>query len=132
MNGMSTKVEIYSMSNCLRDRSFYASTRVVKVILLTGVVSSLTCPISTAASVDNWVIGYATTATYSDAHQLDVIIHTTSDDLPTEAPLSNTDEVKPSNIDAERDRVAPTTQESSPTHSEAPPSGNEHPTEPQH
>jgi hypothetical protein len=124
MDVIYTKAESYSMSNRSYLRLFYVRTRVVKVILFTGMVSSMTCPVSA------WVIGYATTATYSDAHQSDVIIHTTSDDLPSRVPLNNTDEVKPSGVDTERDRLPPTTQELPSTHLESRPSGDEPPLKP--
>jgi hypothetical protein len=90
-------------------------------------------PVSGAeALIEDWVVGYATTATYRDANQSEVIIHTTSDDFLRKVPESNTDEVKPFDVETERDRLLPTIQESSPIHPETLPSNLDRRTEPRY
>jgi hypothetical protein len=74
------------------------------------------------ASVYHPIAGNSTTATYSDANQSDLIIHTTSNGISTTEPLSNTGKLPI--LSTENDRTPRSSQESSSTPLEVP-SGDE-------
>jgi hypothetical protein len=72
----------------------------------------------------NPIVGNSTTATYSDANQSDLIIHTTSNGASITGSSSNVDKVPTSDSNTEDDRGVRSSQESSSALLEGLSSGN--------
>jgi hypothetical protein len=110
---MSFEVEISSMFKYSHSWSSYRVTNVTGLILLVGMMYQFISPaLAGEAPVYNPIVGNPTTATYSDANQSDLIIHTTSNGTSIAEPLSNVDKVPTSDSNTEDDRTPQLSQES--------------------
>jgi hypothetical protein len=101
-------------------RSSYVVINVTGAFLLIGTMyQSFSPTLADEASVYHPIAGNSTTATYSDANQSDLIIHTTSNGTSIAEPLSNIDNLQLPDPNAD-DRTPRSSQESSSTPLEVP------------
>jgi hypothetical protein len=100
-------------------RSSYLVINVTGAFLLIGTMyQSFSPTLADEASVYHPIAGNSTTATYSDANQSGLIIHTTSNGISTTEPLSNTGKLPI--LSTENDRTPRSSQESPSTLLEVP------------
>jgi hypothetical protein len=115
------------MSKRSRHLQLCVSFTVLGVILIPSILNTFTYPVAAETPIVAPVLGSAATATYSDANQPNLVIHTTSNSISTAEPSSHPVKTDTSGSDSEQSHALQSTQELPSTHSPTQLSGYELP-----